>query len=536
MTDLIVKEGTALVIDSGYTVLPEYGLFKMESNSSIVASVDLTIKARRAEFGTNCTIQAGGMSGIQGPVGATGSDAYSPGMTPGQGGPGLAGGPAGNGHDVTIEAGLATAGGLLIVTNGGWGGLGGQGGHGGTNMYGIGANGGQGGTGGKGGDAGKISVIWTPLAANLHTEGQPTPIGHQYKSDGGAGGNGGPGGGGGNGMLDSGQYGPVGAVGVSGTSQEVQIEWRKRSSAHRLWVQKQDIGPVARSGHAIAWDPDRGRMVLFGGQVVGEQSAQSLGDTWEWDGELWTQVADTGPSPRGAHGMAFDQVSRGILLFGGDSVPGETWLWDGADWVQVADTGPSARYGFAVATDPGRSRVVLFGGQAAKPNTGVFGDTWEWDGSQWSQSADTGPSARMGARMSYNVPDANIVLFGGLGAEWLNDTWSWNGDNWTQIADTGPSARHIHSMASDGTGVILFGGQAGNGDAETGDRHCTRDTWAFYDRLWRQLQDMGPSARCNQAAAYNDHEDYFLMFGGSDNSGAMLGDTWYFAERALHDT
>jgi hypothetical protein len=40
-------------------------------------------------------------------------------------------------------------------------------------------------------------------------------------------------------------------------------------------------------------------------------------DTWAWDGQAWTQVADTGPSPRSEHVMTFDNVRQRALLFGG---------------------------------------------------------------------------------------------------------------------------------------------------------------------------------------------------------------------------
>ncbi len=184
-----------------------------------------------------------------------------------------------------------------------------------------------------------------------------------------------------------------------------------------------------------------------------------------------------------------------------------------------------------MAADPARNRVVLFGGETHNP-TANLGDTWEWDGSEWVQSQDVGPSARMGSRMAYNVSDENILLFGGFSdAGETGDTWAWNGMAWTQIADTGPEPRHIHAMASDGVGVILFGGQVRNGDVEAGDRGCDRETWGFYDKRWRQLQDMGPSARCLHAVTYNDQDDNILMFGGCDNTGAMVGDTWYLAER-----
>jgi hypothetical protein len=52
----------------------------------------------------------------------------------------------------------------------------------------------------------------------------------------------------------------------------------------------------------MAYDSKRERTVLFGGSAGNVK----FNDTWEWDGDNWTQVADTGPSARGGHAMAYD--------------------------------------------------------------------------------------------------------------------------------------------------------------------------------------------------------------------------------------
>ena len=57
-----------------------------------------------------------------------------------------------------------------------------------------------------------------------------------------------------------------------------------------LWTQKQDAGPAPRVYSAMAYDSNRGRTVLFGG--LGGAGVGNLGDTWEWDGENWTHMAD----------------------------------------------------------------------------------------------------------------------------------------------------------------------------------------------------------------------------------------------------
>jgi hypothetical protein len=35
-----------------------------------------------------------------------------------------------------------------------------------------------------------------------------------------------------------------------------------------LWTQKEDIGPSARFGHAMAYDSVRSRTILFGGSLL----------------------------------------------------------------------------------------------------------------------------------------------------------------------------------------------------------------------------------------------------------------------------
>jgi len=44
--------------------------------------------------------------------------------------------------------------------------------------------------------------------------------------------------------------------------------------------------------------------------------------------------------------------------------------------------------------DSKRGRTVLFGGVGA--GGALFGDTWEWDGSFWTQMDNIGPAPRVG--------------------------------------------------------------------------------------------------------------------------------------------
>ena len=80
-----------------------------------------------------------------------------------------------------------------------------------------------------------------------------------------------------------------------------------------LWTQRSDFGPAPRAEHAMAFDSQRERTVLFGGN----SGNAVLGDTWEWDGSFWTQVDDTGPGPRSGHAMVYDSARQVSILFGG---------------------------------------------------------------------------------------------------------------------------------------------------------------------------------------------------------------------------
>lgn len=91
----------------------------------------------------------------------------------------------------------------------------------------------------------------------------------------------------------------------------------------------------------------------FGGQL--------FNDTWEWDGENWTQYEDIGPVTRSWHGIAYDNKRQRTVLFGGSAGNlnlNDTWEWDGENWTQVADSGPAARGGHAMAYDSLRSSTM----------------------------------------------------------------------------------------------------------------------------------------------------------------------------------
>jgi hypothetical protein len=164
-------------------------------------------------------------------------------------------------------------------------------------------------------------------------------------------------------------------------------EW---NSYRRSWQRLSVEGPGPRTFPAFAYHDRAHHAVLFGGNRVlfgkPDDTNTFLSDTWIWRRGRWSHIDVPGPAPRAEAAVAYDQHRARVVLFGGyyrgpsGTVRlGDTWEWDGTRWIQMAGDGPSPRNGAAMAYDARRQRVVLFGG------SGASRETWEWDGSRWLQ-------------------------------------------------------------------------------------------------------------------------------------------------------
>ena len=118
----------------------------------------------------------------------------------------------------------------------------------------------------------------------------------------------------------------------------------------------------------------------------------------------------------------------------------------------MADAG----FAGAARAEPGRCGVghaaadagALFGGGYDLPN--IYGDTWEWTQSGgWRQFNGASPSPRDHTQMAFDIARGKAVLFGGGGQDpsvAFGDTWEYDGTAWTQVATTGPAPRVHHAM------------------------------------------------------------------------------------------
>jgi plastocyanin len=194
--------------------------------------------------------------------------------------------------------------------------------------------------------------------------------------------------------------------------------------------------PRSRYGPAMAYDGERRQIVLFGGvDIEGYRN-----DTWTWDGTTWTrQAPPSSPGRRRYSSMAFDRAVGVTILFGGfrsgETFLNDTWTWDGAGWTRRSPVrSPVRREGAGMAYDEAAARIVLFGG--AGINGEMLADTWDWDRKTWTRRGpSTSPDPRWLPAMAYDIVRAEVVLFGGSsdgGNTYLGDTWTWDGVDWTE--------------------------------------------------------------------------------------------------------
>jgi hypothetical protein len=219
-----------------------------------------------------------------------------------------------------------------------------------------------------------------------------------------------------------------------------------------------------------------GSLVVYGGY-------NGVG-TWIWNGTQWSNPLTTAMSPPSRQSSALATLNDKVLLFGGCQscggnfgLMGDTWEWDGQSWTELHPAqSPPARFGAVAGTVAGK--IVLFGGESYAPTH--FNDTWEWDGENWSMaSPSTSPSARVAA--SAAVASGTLLMFGGAGGQALQplgDTWSWDGTNWTELTPTtSPSARAFAQMGSLRDTPVLFGGADTQGNV-------LGDTWTWTGTTW----------------------------------------------------
>jgi hypothetical protein len=326
--------------------------------------------------------------------------------------------------------------------------------------------------------------------------------------------------------------------------------------------------PAARRDAAMALDPLRGELVLFGGETssgwsaetwvydgadwqlrkpsssppgwagrlawhggrqeliwVGAASASSSCQTWSWDGQRWQQLALSGAPLRGTSlGLAYDEGRGELVLFGGAA---STWTWNGGgSWRQhLAAPMPSARSDFAMAYEPATGRVVLFGGWiAVGSQRQALGDLWDWDGAQWTQrSVSSGPLPRSGAAAFRDPAGKGVYLYGGE-AQGLDghfaDLWFLDAGGFRQLDfEQARPWEPLGLVRDTRRGCLVAVVQPSGGS--------TLQVLEFDGLRWTApLSSVAPPTRSSCGLAYDAARGRVLLYGGYRSGYGRFGDTW----------
>lgn len=310
--------------------------------------------------------------------------------------------------------------------------------------------------------------------------------------------------------------------------------------------------PTSRYSPALAFNPLTGKTCLFGG---GENSTGLiLNDYWEWDGKTWTQVQkNAAPEARLYAAMAFDPVRKSMILFGGiGNAPGaysDTWeLTSAGTWVKLTPAkSPGGLMGPSMVTDTTRNKILLFGGTlvydySTMPSPVPYPDpmqnaVWEWDGASatWTDRSppDTTNVAHRQERPAIAYDDARQKLFLYEGSNWGNTSssffeWDPVTAGWA-LRDTGDGlyAGYNFYAVYDShrrREVILSGAYTGMAAHEVWELDAVGPTWYL-----RQMS-YGPGLRYGGSMVFDSVRGVVVLFGGDSGMyGLNLpAETWEY--------
>ena len=298
-------------------------------------------------------------------------------------------------------------------------------------------------------------------------------------------------------------------------------------SAGDAWVRVTHInGPSPRTGHAMVYDAERRRIVLFGGNGT-------LSDTWEWDGVTWTlRTPPISPPGRDSHSLTYDAGRKRVVMFGGRTAPsidglGDTWEWDGQTWTQITTTPqPEPRREHAMTYDPRRGVIVMTGGV----DGGTYRQTtWELAGSTWTPIPNAQAPALQRFAMAYDPIGEHVLAYGDNGAltAVTTTTWAYVAQQWTNVGALTPGRRLDTRMASDATGkrLWMFGGY----DSVLTDKD---DTWTWDGTSWTEVTPVTPTPLAYRAAAFDPIRGELVAHGGKNDSGQYRDETSVLAGTA----
>ena len=306
--------------------------------------------------------------------------------------------------------------------------------------------------------------------------------------------------------------------------------------------------PLSRYGQAMAYNPATGKTYLFGGSDT--MTGQVLGDFWVWDGKTWAPVPMVDrPSARMDAALAYDPARKSLILFGGNdsgSELGDTWEWTSVGkWVELFPaTSPDPLTAHGMVTDTARSKILLFGGVSPYmylPN-GAYKDptrneVWEWDGLAMSWTNRTpavsvsAPQARTYPLMTYDEGRRKLFLFDGSNLSGsATQFWEWDPvsagwslrDNADPLVYGSPITLAYDSLRRRQL-MLTNPYSSSSGAQETWEVDTNGPTWYL-----RTLAPT-PGMLYGGTVAFDSLRGVMVLFGGqTTNTGFYVSETWEY--------
>ena len=264
------------------------------------------------------------------------------------------------------------------------------------------------------------------------------------------------------------------------------------------------------------------------------------------------------PPARSGAALAYDPVSKDLILFGGATVANQahppvssllddTWAWNGQTWRQLQPaTSPPALYGAELVLDPTSGHLLLLGGSGQTDSSGLVllqEGAWTWDGQTWTRAGDnplqmpflavgadpvhkqlllggndTGYSLQCGGRVACPV----LAQINKPGA------FVWNGRSWSNPGGSAPQWSGAGTAFDPITGQLLSAG----GSVTTG----LQSTYSWDGKRWTLIgQSEGtngvadpnyPAGPCD--AASDTDAGHVVMVCTFSTNGSATGATWTF--------
>ena len=286
-----------------------------------------------------------------------------------------------------------------------------------------------------------------------------------------------------------------------------------------VWTPYTAGGPPARTAAAMVWDSVRQVIVLYGGT---DTSARN--DTWEFGSTGWRQIQPAhNPGVASGHSMAYDPVRERVVFYYG-TLTKPTWEYDGQDWSEISTAHrPEARSSVAMEFFPPLGRIVLFGGFGSSQ---PVHETWSYDGVDWSRiETPTSPPSLAWMGMVYDASRQVLVIHGSTSSDayGVRETWEFDGATWHKVETAHlPPRGNTQALAFDrrlGVTLLATGGTY---------RNWHNQTWVYDGADWTELAVLGtgnkPVARYQARMIYDSVGDRMVLYGGFNDS--HLGDTW----------